>query len=207
VRSITSDTDLTTRARVRDAAIRLFAAEGYDLVPVRRIAEEAGVSAALVIHHFGSKEGLRQACDDHVLAFVAAKSDPDAVLADLLTHVGDYGRYIARMVTAGTAAGNTLFDRLLQQARTTVTEGVRAGRIRNTDDPESLARVLVLQSLAPLVLHAQVARIAGEETVSADTLLALARPAAQIYTHGVFLDDELIAAVDAAGRVESGSRR
>ena len=35
-------------------------------VGLRSIAEAAGVSAALVIHHFGSKEGLRKACDDYI---------------------------------------------------------------------------------------------------------------------------------------------
>lgn len=202
-----TESDLTARARVRDAAILLFGSEGFDTVSVRAIAESAGVSAALVIHHFGSKEGLRQACDDHVLEFVAAKSEQRIDTGDLLARVGDYGRYIARMVTAGTTAGNALFDRLLQQARTMVSEGVSAGRIRPTDDPESLARVLVLQSLAPLVLHAQLARIAGEDAVSAEILLALARPTAQIYTHGVFLTDELIDAVDAAARVDAGALR
>ena len=59
--------DLTTRARIRDAAVDLFARDGFAHVTVRRIATEAGVSPALVIHHFGSKEGLRAACDAHVL--------------------------------------------------------------------------------------------------------------------------------------------
>ena len=35
---------------------------------LRAVAARAGVSAALVLHHFGSKEGLRAACDEHLLA-------------------------------------------------------------------------------------------------------------------------------------------
>ena len=57
--------DLTAAARIRDAAIEQFAQHGF-AVGLRTIAEAAGVSAALVIHHFGSKEGLRKACDDYV---------------------------------------------------------------------------------------------------------------------------------------------
>ena len=64
VRSI--DEDLTARARIRDAAITSFAATGFDAT-VRQIATQAGVSAGLVIHHFGSKDGLRAACDAEVL--------------------------------------------------------------------------------------------------------------------------------------------
>jgi AcrR family transcriptional regulator len=57
--------DLTATARIRDAAIEQFGQHGFG-VGLRTIAEAAGVSAALVIHHFGSKDGLRKACDDFV---------------------------------------------------------------------------------------------------------------------------------------------
>lgn len=34
---------------------------------MKRIADAAGVSVGLVQHHFGTKAGLRQACDDTVI--------------------------------------------------------------------------------------------------------------------------------------------
>ncbi|MET0303230.1 MAG: TetR family transcriptional regulator [Microbacteriaceae bacterium] len=43
---------------IREAAIALFAERGYAATPVREIAARAGVDAALVIRHFGSKEEL-----------------------------------------------------------------------------------------------------------------------------------------------------
>src|SRR3954468_6963488 len=61
-----ADTDLTARARIRDAAIRRFGADGFG-VSVRAVAAEAGVSPGLVIHHFSSKDNLRAVCDEHVL--------------------------------------------------------------------------------------------------------------------------------------------
>ena len=57
--------DLTAAARIRDAAIEQFGEHGFG-IGVRAIAKAAGVSAALVIHHFGSKDGLRKACDDYI---------------------------------------------------------------------------------------------------------------------------------------------
>src|SRR5215471_10498585 len=57
----------TARAIIRDEALRLFAVHGPDAVTVRQIAAAARVSPGLVLHHFGSKEGLRQAVDEHVL--------------------------------------------------------------------------------------------------------------------------------------------
>ena len=57
--------DLTARARIRDAAIRLFGERGIDGTSIRDIAAAAGVSSGLVRHHFGSKESLREACDKY----------------------------------------------------------------------------------------------------------------------------------------------
>ena len=58
--------DLTAKARIFDAAIEAFARFG-NKASVRGIANAAGVSPGLVIHHFGSKPSLREACDREVL--------------------------------------------------------------------------------------------------------------------------------------------
>ena len=47
-----------SRVAIRDSAVRLFAQAGFAGTSVRDIAGDAGVDAALVIRHFGSKEGL-----------------------------------------------------------------------------------------------------------------------------------------------------
>jgi AcrR family transcriptional regulator len=47
-----------TRDTILDAARRGFAARGYDATSLRSIATAANVDPALVIHYFGSKEGL-----------------------------------------------------------------------------------------------------------------------------------------------------
>src|SRR5256885_15442107 len=54
------------RAVIRGEALRLFAEYGPDAVTVRQIAAAAEVSPGLVVHHFGSKDGLRQAVDEQV---------------------------------------------------------------------------------------------------------------------------------------------
>ncbi|MFC4908677.1 TetR family transcriptional regulator [Actinomadura gamaensis] len=73
------------RARLRDEALRLFAEHGPDAVSVRQIAAAAGASPALVVHHFGSKQGLRDAVDEHVVALF------EALLAEVATgeHAGE----------------------------------------------------------------------------------------------------------------------
>ena len=47
-----------TRARIAEAAGALFAARGYERTTIRAIAERAAVDPAMVMRHFGSKEGL-----------------------------------------------------------------------------------------------------------------------------------------------------
>src|SRR5699024_6424447 len=56
-----------TAERSLAAADAQFAEHSFTKTTVRSIATTAGVSPGSVIHHFGSKEDLRSACDDYVL--------------------------------------------------------------------------------------------------------------------------------------------
>src|SRR5699024_5757925 len=129
--------DLHAKARIRNAAIALFGARGFD-VSVRTIAAQAGVSPALVLHHFGSKAGLREACDEHVLATVL-QVKTEAIGAggveSMLRQLDSLEEFagIADYVVAALAAGGVLARRLVEEL-TDVTarvlrEGVRAGTI------------------------------------------------------------------------------
>lgn len=53
------------KARILEAALALFAAEGVS-VPTSRIAKEAGVSEGLIFHHYGNKRGLLAAVAAHM---------------------------------------------------------------------------------------------------------------------------------------------
>src|SRR5215472_14949900 len=49
---------LRTRESIRDTAVRLFLARGFDRVTVAEVAREADVSEATVFNHFPTKEDL-----------------------------------------------------------------------------------------------------------------------------------------------------
>src|SRR2546422_9554119 len=49
------------RKAILDAAVRVFARQGYDASPVGDVAKEAGVAYGLVYHYFGSKEAVLEA--------------------------------------------------------------------------------------------------------------------------------------------------
>jgi AcrR family transcriptional regulator len=123
---MTERSDLTARARLRLAALKLFAEHGFDATSTRAIATEAGVSHALLRHHYGSKEGLRQAVDEDVLNTfdegLAESPEPDlsalgAATAQLFGSDQLRRNYLRRVLLEGDPAGVALFQRLLDGAR------------------------------------------------------------------------------------------
>lgn len=68
-------TELTAKTTIRNRALELFAEHGYNGVSLRDIAAAADVSPALIVHHFGSKAGLKQQVDDYAIALVTVLSE------------------------------------------------------------------------------------------------------------------------------------
>src|SRR5664279_5452524 len=130
--SATDDRDLTARANIRNAALRLFAERGHDAVTVREIATAAGVSPGLVLHHFGSKDGLRAAVDaqaaesfdtifaeisGHDLAEMLANGEATTSVAEAFARAFPHGSplpaYLRRLLLTDDPAGAALFGRCL----------------------------------------------------------------------------------------------
>jgi AcrR family transcriptional regulator len=61
------DDDLTAKARIRNAALDLYAQHGEDRTSMRAIATAAGVTVGLVAHHFGNRDGVRDAVEQLVV--------------------------------------------------------------------------------------------------------------------------------------------
>jgi len=57
-----------SRAQILAAASRLFAARGFEATSLQAIADELGVTKQAVLHHFRSKDQLRQAVLDDMVA-------------------------------------------------------------------------------------------------------------------------------------------
>ena len=52
------DAGANTEARIREAALRLFAADGYAATGIRDVARDAGVTTAALYHYMGGKQDL-----------------------------------------------------------------------------------------------------------------------------------------------------
>lgn len=190
-----SNEDLTTRARIRDAAIARFPVDGFSRTTVRGIAGDAGVSPGLVVHHFGSKEGLRQACDEYVIdTMTAAKSEsmrqgtyrqagPVAAAYQMMEPLL---RYLAWTLSSGGDAASRIFDDLLDEVTAQLEEGQTLGIVQPLDDTRRQAAVLVTMQLGGLILHEHYSRAMGVDTLTSEGLIAAAPYALRIFSGELF---------------------
>ncbi len=193
-----SDSDLTARARIRDAALARFGADGVAGTSVRAVAADVGVSPGLVLHHFGSKEGLRQACDEHVIAAIrGGGGESSAALGEALQAATPIRRYLGRALLDGTAAASTLFAEIVERTEEWLAEGEREGWVRPSADPRARTVVYVSWLLAPLVLGDQVGRFLGGDTAETATAVRGARAGMEMLTDGLFADDRWLKAYSA----------
>ncbi len=65
------------RTLLLELGLRLFGARGLDEVSVEDIAREAGVSAGLLYHYFGSKREFHHEVTAHALGRLTAATEPD----------------------------------------------------------------------------------------------------------------------------------
>ena len=171
----TRDEDRTTKARIRDAAITRFADDGVAATSIRAIAAAAGVSPALVIHHFGSKDALRVACDEHiaeVLREQKAKSLRAGPGMDVVSALRDVrggpplSRYLARSLIDGTPHVAEIIDEMVADGVKYMAEGVESGVLQPTAFPYERTAVLTIWSLGALVLHEHLERLIGVDVLN-----------------------------------------
>jgi len=191
--------DRTSRARIRDAAIDCFAQYGIADTTARKVATAADVSPALVIHHFGSMEGLRTACDEHVADAIrrvkesAMASGPGLDIFGLMreTNIGSAARYLARILNDNSPTVESLIDDLIADAEDYLEKGVESGMLRPSNDPRGRAVVLMLWSLGGLVLHEHFRRLLGIDLTDPDigtnpNIGAYVGPVYEILGTGIF---------------------
>jgi AcrR family transcriptional regulator len=193
--------DLTARATIREAALRLFAERGYAGTSVRDIASAAGVSPALLFHHYGSKEGLRTAVDDWLMAVVAdavasgaAESDGADALTERFRRFAAVGAahpavsdYVARILGEGGDAARDLFDRMVATTRAELASLERRGIVRPTDDEMGRALLLLFLELGPMLLRAQVERHMGDSLFASGSVERWAAACTSLLADGVLV--------------------
>lgn len=192
--------DLTARARIRDAAIELFAERGMDGTTVRDIAQAAGVSPGLLRHHFGSKEALREACDTFVLdrmlrlkeelVFEGKIANPGFLPSVHPTILLTY-KYLTRALLDGSASAAALFDDLVSFTEQWIVKFAP----QVSDDHRGFAAVMVGMQTGLLAMHDHVSRALGVDIFTTEGHIRMAAALTDFYTHPL-LDSELLARVN-----------
>ena len=192
---------MTTAARIRDAAIELFGSRGFD-VGVRAIAEAAGVSPGLVIHHFGSKDGLRRACDDYVAEEIrseksqAIRSTDAATWLAQMAEIESYApmmAYLVRSMQTGGELARHLWQTMIRNTESYLDDGVRAGTIRPSRDPAARAKYLAMAGGGAFLLYIQLHDNPTDlRAVLRDYGEDMMMPALEVFTEGLLTDSTML---------------
>jgi AcrR family transcriptional regulator len=177
----TSD-DLTAKARIRNAAFELHAAQGEASTTLREVAQAAGVTHGLVVHHFGNKDGLRRAVQQHMLDLLR-QAIADAPTEGNATEVGQardasvarmyaahpaYLPYIRRALVDPAQLDTELLD-LLADFTLAQVRALRAAGVATSDTPEHVQALAIgLRELGPRLLEPVVQRLWAHLTNSDD---------------------------------------
>ncbi len=195
--------DQTSRAIIRDEALRLFAARNVDAVTVRDIAAASGVSPALVLRHYLSKDGLRAAVDEHVVrvfeTMLAQATEPDGIgpfdvrvlpslgeqVARHLPKGSPIPAYLARLLVDGGPEGTALFASLYALGQAALAGLVDAGAAVDGGDPSARAAFLLANDLAVIVLRERLHEVLGVDPLSTDGLRRWGRQVLAVYGGGL----------------------
>ena len=192
--------DLTAVARIRDAAIEQVGQHGFS-VGLRAIATAAGVSAALVIHHFGSKEGLLRACDEYIAEQIREakteslrSSDPASWLR-AVAEIDTYApmmAYLVRSLQSGSDLAKEFWRRMIDNAEQYLEEGVRAGTLKPSRDPKARAKFLGIISGGGFLLYLQMHDNPTDlRAVLRDYGEDMMLPALELYSNGLMADSSM----------------
>lgn len=186
--------DDPARARIVRVAIDLIGREGAKGATVRRVAAIAEVSPALVMHHFGSKDGLVAACDAQVMQVVeeivgALSHDGREVgVGEVIAAKGGPAiTYVGRAMQDGGPSGEAWFDRLIELTETGADQLVAAGLARPSDDPKMRAVLLLAMDVGVVLLRQNVERYLGADLADRTTAHRWATTELELLTHGVLV--------------------
>ena len=192
--------DRTAVARIRDAAIDQWGQQGFN-VGLRSIGDAAGVSAALVIHHFGSKDGLRKACDDYIAEEIrtgksaSMQTNDPAEWFRQMAEIESYAplmAYLVRSMQSGSDLAKTLWRRMIENAEQYLDEGVRNGILKPSRDPKARAKFLGINNGGGFLLFLQLHDDPTDlRAVLRDYGEAMTLPALEMYTQGLMADSTM----------------
>jgi TetR/AcrR family transcriptional regulator, regulator of cefoperazone and chloramphenicol sensitivity len=187
------------RERLIATALALFGESGIAATSLRTVAAEAGVSPALVVHHFRSKAGLCEAVDREVAALFQAAYEQagggtlaarSVATVAVMRERPDVCAYLGRGLVEGTPASTELFRRVFGHSLAEMQRLSDAQALSPDVDQTWAALQHVLLLLGPLMLRGQFETVLGTDLLSADGLHRWAQANERLLRHGIYLGQE-----------------
>jgi TetR/AcrR family transcriptional regulator, regulator of cefoperazone and chloramphenicol sensitivity len=161
------DQDLTAKARIRNAALDLYASQGEDRTSMRAIAAAAGVTVGLLVHHYGTKDNIRDAVEELIVdyfrqAIAQAPADGrpggvaaarNAAVTEMLAANPEVVNYMRRTLLDPAGPRGHLLERLTELARSAVSELRRTGQASVNRAEATQVTEVVIRQLGHLFLQ------------------------------------------------------
>jgi AcrR family transcriptional regulator len=188
--------DLTAYARIRNAALELFAARGTAATTIRDIAKAAGVSPGLVQHHFGTKAGLQKAVDEFVVAdALSTITDlPESLeerSAEFAARMGAVTRdrpaavlYLARAASEGSELGLRAFEEIVEFGVREFRAMEEAGQLGPDLDLQWAVLQMLLFNLATMMFEPAISHALGESIMTEEGRRRVNAAATRLFTQG-----------------------
>jgi AcrR family transcriptional regulator len=137
----------TARDAIVSEALCLFGERGIDATSLRQVARAAAVSPALVVHHFGGKDGLVAAVDEaslHEFGVAYGSAEPAAgedllrrraeQTARVMRDHRDVCVYLGRALVEGTPGSGRLLRLMIEGGRAEIDALAEHGALREDAD-------------------------------------------------------------------------
>jgi TetR/AcrR family transcriptional regulator, regulator of cefoperazone and chloramphenicol sensitivity len=181
---------IDSKDRLIEVAAGVFSREGFSGTSLRMIAVEAGVSAALLVHHFGSKQKLIEETISVTLGDWMRQKDQlqELPLSEALSQwpkTAEGGKqkldFFKQVMLAGGKPAQLLLERMQIETKQRLEAMAEAGAMRKLDDIETAALLMAIYGLAPLLLSESIKRILGGDITDADIAEKLARSSLELF--------------------------
>lgn len=181
---------IDSRERLIEVAVRVFAREGFSGTSLRMIAVEAGVSAALLVHHFGSKQNLIEEAIATTLGdWMSEKdqllelplSEAIAEWPQALEGGSQKLQFFKQVMLAGGKPAHQLLVRMQSEAKLRLQALAKAGAMNPLRDEETGSLLMAIYGLAPLIMSENLKKILGGDITDVEIAEKLALSSMELF--------------------------
>lgn len=185
----------SSKENLLDFAISAFASSGFSGTSLRSIAKTAGVSPALLVHHFENKDKLIELCIDRALGeWIGTKSAMStmplgAAIKTWESAIDEHGSklmFFRQLMIEGGEHADLLFRKMVSEATAFLKVSKKGGLLKSNLNLNDLALIMTLHGLGPLVMQGRLNAYLGGNFTDPKFGLRLAKANAEIYTNGIF---------------------